>query len=73
MVTHYRHTHTYIPTYTHDNYYNPRCACAPRVNEQRSRDTAAKKLANTSGVGKSNNYYIDSTHSIHTSVQGMDD
>ena len=26
-------------------------------NEQRNRDAAAKKRANTSGVGKSNNYY----------------
>ena len=25
--------HTYIHTYTYDNYYNPRCARAPRVNE----------------------------------------
>ena len=25
-------THTHIHTYTHDNYYNPRCACARRVN-----------------------------------------
>ena len=24
-------THTYIHTYTQDNYSNPRCACAPRV------------------------------------------
>ena len=53
-------------------------------NEQRNRDAAAKKGANASGVGKSNNYYnhtplatpidsplatpIDSTHSPHTSV-----
>ena len=29
------------------------------LNEQRSRDAAAKKRANTSGVGKSNNYYED--------------
>ena len=29
------------------------------LNEQRSRDAAAKKIANTSGVGKSNNYYED--------------
>ena len=28
-------------------------------NEQRSRDSAAKKRTNTSGVGKSNNYYED--------------
>ena len=28
-------------------------------NEQRTRDVAAKKGANTSGVGKSNNYYED--------------
>ena len=28
-------------------------------NEQRSRDAAAKKRANTSGVGKSNNYCED--------------
>ena len=28
-------------------------------NEQRSKDAAAKKRANTSGVGKSNNYYED--------------
>ena len=28
-------------------------------NEQRTRDAAAKKRANTSGVGKSNNYYED--------------
>ena len=28
-------------------------------NEQRSRDAAAKKRANTSGVGKSNNNYED--------------
>ena len=28
-------------------------------NEQRSRDAAAQKRANTSGVGKSNNYYED--------------
>ena len=27
------------------------------LNEQRSRDAAAKKKANTSGVGTSNNYY----------------
>ena len=26
------HIHTYIRTYTQDNYSNPRCACAPRVN-----------------------------------------
>ena len=26
------------------------------LNEQRSRDAAAKKRANTSGVGKSNNF-----------------
>ena len=25
--------HTHIHTYTQDNYSNPRCACAPRVNE----------------------------------------
>ena len=24
--------HTHIHTYTRDNYSNPRCACAPRVN-----------------------------------------
>ena len=28
-------------------------------NEQRSRDAVAQKRANTSGVGKSNNYYED--------------
>ena len=28
-------------------------------NEQRSRDAAAEKRANTSRVGKSNNYYED--------------
>ena len=28
-------------------------------NEQRSRDAAAKKRANTSGIGKSNDYYED--------------
>ena len=28
-------------------------------NEQRNRDDAAKKRANTSGVGESNNYYED--------------
>ena len=28
-------------------------------NEQRNRDAAAKKRANTSGLGKSNNYYED--------------
>ena len=28
-------------------------------NEQRNRDAAAKKRANTNGVGKSNNYYED--------------
>ena len=28
-------------------------------NGQRSKDAAAKKRANTSGVGKSNNYYED--------------
>ena len=26
--------HTYTHTYTQDNYSNPRCACAPRVNYQ---------------------------------------
>ena len=26
------HIHTHIHTYTQDNYSNPRCACAPRVN-----------------------------------------
>ena len=30
-------------THTRDNYCNPLCACAPRVNEHRSRDDAAKK------------------------------
>ena len=24
---------TPLRTYTQDNYYNPRCACAPRVND----------------------------------------
>ena len=27
-------THTHIHTHTHDNYYNRRCACAPRVNKE---------------------------------------
>ena len=31
----------------------------PFKNEQRNRDDAAKKIANTSGVGESNNYYED--------------
>ena len=26
------HTHTHIYVYIQDNYCNPRCACAPRVN-----------------------------------------
>ena len=26
------YTHTYTYTHVHDNYNNPRCACAPRVN-----------------------------------------
>ena len=46
-------------TDTRDNYCNPLCTCAPRVNEQNSRDAAAKKRANTSGVGKINNYCED--------------
>ena len=25
---------THVHTYTQDNYSNPRCACAPRVNEE---------------------------------------
>ena len=29
------------------------------LNEQRSKDAAAKKRTNTSGVGKINNYYED--------------
>ena len=29
------------------------------LNEQRSKDAAAKKRPNTSGVGKINNYYED--------------
>ena len=28
--------HTYTHTYTQDNYSNPRCACAPRVNNKES-------------------------------------
>ena len=28
-----RHTHTHTHTHTQDNYCNPRCACAPRVNK----------------------------------------
>ena len=28
-------------------------------NEHRSKDAAAKKRSNTSGVGKINNYYVD--------------
>ena len=28
------HIHTHIHTYTQDNYYNPLCACAPRVNNK---------------------------------------
>ena len=31
----------------------------PKKNEQRSKDAAAKKTPNTSGVGKINNYYED--------------
>ena len=31
----------------------------PLKNEQRSKDAAAKKRPNTSGVGKINNYYED--------------
>ena len=36
-----------------------RSAVSTLSNEQRSRDAAAKKRANTSGIGKSNNYYED--------------
>ena len=36
-------------------------------NEQRNRDDAAKKRANTSGVGESNNYYEGIY--IYTSLQ----
>ena len=64
------HTYTHTHTYSQDNYYNPRCAHAHRgliilktektfKNEQRSKDAAAKKRPNTSGVGKINNYYED--------------
>ena len=39
------------------------------LNEQRSRDAAAKKRANTSGVGKINNYcediYIPTYNNTH--------
>ena len=49
------HTHTY----TQDAYCNPLCACTPRVNEPEVGIAAAKKRTNTSGVGKSNNYYED--------------
>ena len=43
---------------------NPESLCVTRTkkhfkNEQRNRDDAAKKRANTSGVGESNNYYED--------------
>ena len=37
-------------------------------NEQRNRDAAAPKRANTSGVGESNNYYED-IYNIYTSLQ----
>ena len=37
-------------------------------NEQRSRDTAAQKRANKSGVGKSNNHYEDI---YYTSLQHL--
>ena len=30
----YEWTHTHIHAYTQDNYSNPRCACAPRVNDR---------------------------------------
>ena len=33
--------HTHIHTYTQDNYSNPRCACAPRVNDKPSTVTLA--------------------------------
>ena len=28
----HKHTHTHIHTHIRDNYSNPRCVCAPRVN-----------------------------------------
>ena len=40
--------------------YSPVCNVLRQkhfLNEQRNRDAAAKKRANASGVGKSNNYY----------------
>ena len=37
--------HTHIHTYTQDNYNNPRCACAPRVNRQHRQRKQVASLA----------------------------
>ena len=42
--------HTYTHTYTQDNYSNPRCACAPRVNNNYCAHYATK-VAHGAGGG----------------------
>ena len=40
-----RHTDTQTDTHTRDNYCNPRCSCAPRVNKVLQDNTTASRKA----------------------------
>ena len=57
-MSRHTHIHTYIHTYTQDNYSNPRCACAPRVNNNGSHTLLTNTLINLAA---------------HAQVKSMDD
>ena len=67
MDTH-TYTHTYIHTYTQDNYSNPRCACTPRVNEQKVGMLLQKRTDTRVGISsmRKSIYLLTTTPSSHT-------
>ena len=62
-------THTHTHTHTQNDYRNPCCACAPRVNEQKV-GMLLQKRTDTRGVGISSMrksiYLLTTTPSSHT-------
>ena len=66
-----RHTDTHTDTHTQTKYCNPRCACAPRVND-RSIAGNLRLLTSRNGIGNASRAQVDrlQSHCFTDSVLG---
>ena len=71
-------THTHTHTHTRDDYSNPRCACAPRVNETVLDDPETAQYTHTLTVTTGGEYTCTvsnnkpSSDSASTTVPGIE-